>query len=101
MKTPCRHSLIAFAAVCALALTLHAADTKERKKQKKIRRMAKDTLQHLCRVIQRPEELAARKVQWIKTLLGKGWFVYTSRMARQFCRFRPGYRLSYSGGNNS
>ena len=97
MKAPRGHRLIAFAAVCAMALTVHPAPTKKEKKEKKIRRMAKDTLQSFYRAIHRPKELAARKVQWTKTRLDKDWFVYTGRQARRFCQFWPGYDIS-SGG---
>lgn len=97
MRTPRTHILIAFMAVCALALTVHAADTKKEKKQKKIGKMAKDTIQRLYRAIQRPKELAARKGEWIKTILGKGWFVYTGRIARQFASFGPDTALVTQG----
>jgi hypothetical protein len=64
MKSPRSHRLIAFALVCGLALTVHAA-TKKENKQKGIRKMAKDTLQRFYRAVHMPEELAASNDQWL------------------------------------
>ena len=52
MKGPRRHRLIAFAAVCALALTVHAAQRKKEKKKKRIGGWPRAPFGHLRRTIQ-------------------------------------------------
>lgn len=63
MNLPRTYRLVAFALVCALALTVHAAESRTEQTQKGIRKKAKGTLQRLHRAILGQWELAASNGQ--------------------------------------
>lgn len=63
MNSPRTYRLIALALVCALALTVHAAETRKEKTQKGTRKKAKDTLQRLRRAILGQWDLVASNGQ--------------------------------------